>query len=73
LSENINTGRVTWRAYDYSPPSNNVPLSPADSNVVTNDNKLHFVCLVWMLSSELFFCQTKVEDISGVIPKPAIS
>ena len=47
---------IMWRVCGYSPSSNNVPLSPADGNVVTNDKKLHFACLVWMLSSELFFC-----------------
>ena len=47
---------VTWRVCGHLPPSNNAPLSPADGNVVTNDKKFHFVCLVWMLSSELFFC-----------------
>lgn len=64
---------IMWRDCGYSPPSNYAPLSPADGNIVTNDKKLDFICLVWVLSSELFFCQTKVEDISGVIPKPAIS
>jgi len=62
-----------WYVRNCLPPSDKTPLGPTDGDVVTNDKELDFVCPAWVPGSESFFRQTKVEDISGVVPRPDIS
>ena len=50
------------------PAAHNLALAPAHRDVVSNNNKLHPVRLVGMEGRVLFFCQTKVENITGVVP-----
>ena len=50
------------------PPSNQFPLLFPDCDIIANNDKFYLICLVRMKSSVLFFRQTKVEDISSVIP-----
>ena len=47
---------IRWHVCSHSPPSDNASLGSANRNIVTNDEKLDLVCLVWVLGSELFLC-----------------
>jgi hypothetical protein len=55
LFENVNTSEGNWVARLWLLTAfQRTSLGSANGNVVTNDKELHFVCLVWMLGSELF-------------------
>lgn len=54
------------------PSTDYFSLGPANSNIIANHNELDMVCLFGMERSVLLLCQTKVENIAGVIPDSEI-
>ncbi len=42
-------------------------LSAADGDVIAHDDEPNLVGFVWVYGSVLFCCETKVQDISGVV------
>ncbi len=50
------------------PTANNLALGLTDSDVITYYDEFDAVCLVGVKCSVLFFGETKVEDITSIIP-----
>ena len=59
--------------YELSVPStNDIPLSSPNGDVIPNNNKFDTRGLLGVQGSVLFFGQSEVQDISGVISVPYI-
>ena len=49
------------------PAAHDLSLCPTHGHIVAHDNELHIACLARVLSGVLFFCQTKIQNISRVV------
>ena len=51
-----------------APAADNLSLVPAYCDVVADDDELDLIRLARVQRSVLFLCETKVQDIAGVVP-----